>query len=87
MTVRPVLALAVVLLAACTAGNTPQAECESQAMNDPDVLEIYTRTNGYYTFDDVQRTQLLDYKRQAVMRCMRAKGLAPPGGVQPVIPR
>ena len=86
MTVRPVLALGVVLLAAC-ADNTPQAECERQAMNDPDVLEIYTRTDGNYTFEGVQHTQLRDYKRQAVLRCMRAKGLAPPGGVQPVVPR
>jgi hypothetical protein len=87
VTLRLGLALGVVLLlAACTA-NTPRAECEQQAMNDPNVLEIYTRTNGYYTFDDVQRTQLLDYKRQAVLRCMRAKGLVPPGGVQPVIPQ
>jgi hypothetical protein len=84
---RPVLALAAMLLAACTEGNTPQAECERQAMNDPDVLQIYTRTDGNYTFEGVQHTQLRDYKRQAVLRCMRAKGLVPPGGVQPVIPR
>ncbi len=74
-----------IVLAACAA-NTPQAECEQQAMQDPKVEEIYTRTNGDYTFPYTARDQLLDYKRQAVLRCMRAKGLAPPGGVQPVVP-
>ena len=56
-------------------------------MQDPAVQEIYTRTNGYYTFPWWQRDDLLAAKKQATVRCMRAKGLAPPGGVQPVAPR
>jgi hypothetical protein len=54
---------------------------------DTATTEIYTRTNGMYTFPYSQRDDLIQAKRQAVMRCMRAKGLAPPGGVQPVVPR
>ena len=80
----PVLACG---LAACSTGNGPQAQCEQQAMQDPAVQEIYTRTNGYYTFPWVQRDDLLAAKKQATTRCMRAKGLAPPGGVQAVAPR
>jgi hypothetical protein len=75
-------------LAACGGtDNGPLAQCEQQAMQDPAVQEIYTRTNGYYTFPWVQRDDLLAAKKQATVRCMRAKGLAPPGGVQPVAPR
>jgi hypothetical protein len=75
-----------IVLAGC-GGSGPEADCERQAMNDPAVREIYSRTDGYYTYPGVQRNDLLQAKRQAVLRCMRAKGLAPPGGVQPVVPR
>jgi len=86
VTWRAVPALAL-LLAACGADDTPQAQCARQANDDPKVLEVYTRTNGDYTYPWVQRDELLMARRQAEMRCMRAKGLAPPGGVQPVVPR
>ncbi len=86
MTWRVISVLAVVLTA-CTGGSSPQAECERQADDDPKVVEIYTRTNGAYTYPWVQRDDLLMAKKQATIRCMRAKGLAPPGGVQPVVPR
>ena len=57
-------------------------------MQDPAVQEIYTRTNGDYTCPGhAASTTCMQAKRQAVLRCMRAKGLAPPGGVQPVLPR
>ena len=41
-----------VTMTACAFGapdNSPQAQCERQAMNDPAVVEIYSRTNGAYT--------------------------------------
>jgi len=51
-------------------------------------MEIYQRGNGEYSFVGYQaRNDLLMAKREAVMRCMRAKGLAPPGRVQAVQPR
>ncbi len=75
-----------VVLLGC-AGSGPQADCERQAMQDPAVQDIYTRTNGAYTFPWIEHNELVQAKRQAVLRCMRAKGLAPPGGVQPVVPR
>jgi hypothetical protein len=48
-------------------------------------VAIYSGTNGAYTQPWIQRDQLLAAKRQAVLRCMRQKGLAPPGGVEPVV--
>ena len=90
MTVRVVLLLGCAL-AACSLGagdNSPQARCERQAVSDPKVAEIYRRSNGEYTYVGYQaRDELLMAKREAVSRCMRAKGLAPPGGVQAVQPR
>ena len=87
MKLRLVVLLGAVLAACAGTDNSPQAQCEQLAMQDPAVQNIYARTDGYYTFDGVQRDDLLQAKRQAVMRCMRAKGLAPPGGVQPGVPR
>ena len=76
-------------LAACSgAGGSPQAQCERDASQDPAVRTIYQRSDGYYTYGETkQRADLQEAKRQAVLRCLRAKGLVPPGGVQPVVPR
>ena len=87
MRLRFVALLGVALAACGSADNSPQVQCDREADKDPAVVEIYTRTNGMYTFPYSQRDDLIQAKRQAVMRCMRAKGLAPPGGVQPVVPR
>jgi hypothetical protein len=87
VTRRFVCVLAVVLTA-CASGNTPQAECERQAAQDPKVQEIYSRTNGDYTMMGyLAHDDLIQAKRLAVLRCMREKGLAAPGGVEPVAPR
>jgi len=75
---------------ACALGgsdNSPQAQCERQANDDPAVLEIYSRTNGAYTQSGTVNQDLVAALREATLRCMRQKGLAPPGGVQPVRPR
>ena len=81
----PVLAFG---LAACSTDNSPLAQCEQQAMQDPAVQEIYTRRPTATTrFPGCSAIDLLAAKKQATVRCLRAKGLAPPGGVQPVAPR
>ena len=77
---RPLLLLSVVL-AGCSSGTGPQTDCERQAMNDPAVAELFLR-EPY-----VDRAKLAMVTHEAELRCLRAKGLAPPGGVQSVIPR
>ena len=76
-------------LASCSGPNSSaEAECRRQATQDPAVREIYQRTNGFYTYSATrQQADLDEATRQAVIRCMREKGLIPPGGVQPVVPR
>jgi hypothetical protein len=83
------LGFAAVTACSPSASNgSAQAECEQQAERDPAVAEIYSRTNGDYTYAGYQAYyDLREAKRQAMLRCMRAKGLAPPGGVQAVKPR
>jgi hypothetical protein len=79
-----------VTMTACafgTSDNSPQAQCERQAYDDPAVAEIYSRTNGAYTRPGTEHDDLVAALRQATQRCLRQKGLAPPGGVQPVRPR
>ena len=87
---RPVVLLLGVLLAGCAKdapAGSPQTECEQQAENDPRVAEIYQRSNGTYTMVGYPaHRELLMVKREAFVRCMRAKGLLPPGGVQAVQP-
>ena len=79
--------LVALLLASCNSGNTPQAECQRQAEQDPAVRAIYSGTNGNYTSGFYQAYyDLREAKHQAALRCMRAKGLVPPGGVQAVKP-
>ena len=77
--------LAVGLAGCASTDNSPQAQCERQAEDDPTVIEIYTRSNGTYTDSSFPAYQeLKTAKQQATIRCMRGKGLLPPGGVQPV---
>jgi hypothetical protein len=85
---RLIVPLLALLLAGCNNGNSPQAECERQAEQDPAVQAIYSRTNGDYSKSGYEAYyDLREAKHQAALRCLRANGLAPPGGVQVVKPR
>jgi hypothetical protein len=86
---RRLVCLVPLLLGACTAGasdNTPQAQCERQADQDPTVVAIYRGVQGDYTQLGPARSNLLWAKRQATLKCLQQMGLAPPGGVEPIRP-
>ncbi len=88
MTVKAVIIMALALASCSGQDSSAQAQCERQASQDPAVHTVYSRSSGYYTFSPTpQYSDLQEARRQAVIRCMRAKGLLPPGGVQPVVPR
>jgi hypothetical protein len=75
-------------LAAC-AGNGnggPQASCERQAWNDPTVRQIVAEQAGNGWLKNNGQAKLADARKRAEVKCLRARGLAPPGGVQPVHP-
>lgn len=66
--------------------DTPQAQCERQAYDDPEVRRIYGGESGDFRQAGVPQEQLKMAVRQATVRCLQQKGLAPPGGVEPVQP-
>jgi hypothetical protein len=76
----------LLLMVSCSADDTPQAQCERQADQDPTVLSIYRGDQGDYTQVGLARSNLLFAKRQATIACLQAKGILPPGGVEPVRP-
>ncbi len=66
--------------------STAQRQCEIAADNDPAVqraIQQYTATASYATYNIAP---LAEARKQAVVRCLRARGLAPRGGVEAVKP-
>jgi hypothetical protein len=72
----PLLLLA---LAGCAASsdNSPQAQCERQANEDPEVKAIVLQPW-------VDTYKLSIARREALRTCLRKKGVPQPGGVEPV---
>lgn len=72
------------LLAACSGGggNTREDACASQANGDPAVKELLMKAAGtpQFEWENEQRIKLA--RRDATLRCLRARGLAPKGGVE-----
>ncbi len=50
------------------------------------MLSIYRGDQGDYTQVGLARSNLMFAKRQATIKCLQAKGILPPGGVEPVRP-
>lgn len=83
-------ALLLGALAACSprsGDSSAQAQCQRQVGDDPKVDEIYSRTNGWYTYPYQTHDDLVMAQHEAMIKCLREKGLVPPGGVQPVKPQ
>ena len=78
----------LLLLTACGVpqGDSPQAKCARQAQKDPAVVELYTGNSGLYMQSSAYQAELSVRERQAEDRCLRALGLAPPGGVESIRP-
>ncbi|MBN8897183.1 MAG: hypothetical protein J0H35_03205 [Rhodospirillales bacterium] len=87
---RPWLLLPL-LLAGCGVfgpkNDSARAECEWQANNDPKVVELRMKRFSQTTQDSDLDPDIAVAKHDAILRCLQAKGLALPGGVQAVRPR
>jgi hypothetical protein len=83
---RALAAMLALGLTCCDTGNSPQEQCERQADQDPTVQSIYRGDQGDYRQVGQARSNLLWAKRMVTLKCMQQKGLAPPGGVEPVRP-
>jgi hypothetical protein len=64
-----------------------QRACDRQADDDPAVKELAIRSLGSQEEAYKLKFTLDQARLQARLRCLRAKGLAPPGGVEPVRPQ
>ena len=80
--------LLCLLLAGCAshyADNSPQAYCERQANNDPAVQELISQEMGSGGTNIYTDAKIKELKRQALQRCLLAKGVPVRGGVEPVM--
>ena len=79
---RRIVALCL-LLAACASHDPPEVQaCKAQANDDPEVRRLIAASAGGGSFASEHQYDLRDARRQATLRCLRARGLAPPGGVE-----
>lgn len=71
------------LVAACATNESPALRaCQVQANDDPEVRRLIAASAGSETFALQHHYELRDARRQAELRCLRARGLAAPGGVE-----
>ncbi|HUC16942.1 MAG TPA: hypothetical protein VMA37_04545 [Acetobacteraceae bacterium] len=87
MTLRVLVLLAALLPAACApSDNSPEAVCRHQAYDDPQVRALRIQMMRSYSANLGSQGQLKYLLRQATLRCLQDKGVAVPGGVEPVQP-
>ncbi len=76
--------LAAAALSGC--GGAPQdpaeAQCRAQVYQDPTVRHMIAVQAGSLWLQANGQSALAEAKRQALYACLRARGLAPPGGVE-----
>jgi hypothetical protein len=78
-------AFLLLLLAGCSGGaadNTPEQACVRQAEDDPAVTELVRKGAGNLSYQWQNADQLNAAREQAKLKCLRARGLAPKGGVE-----
>ena len=76
----------VLLLGACANSDSPQAVCRRQASNDPEVRALTVQALIQPMMAPNYYPEIEFHRRQAELRCLQNKGLATPGGVEPVMP-
>ena len=78
--------LCLLPLAACGGSepdpNTPAGQCRRQANDDPAVSAAIAKSAGAQYRGPGEFAELEKLRREAFLKCMRLRGLAPPGGVE-----
>ena len=77
-------ALSALLLGGCAGreGGPPEEVCARQANDDPAVRALIIKGAGNENFQATSQRQLREAKQDAALNCLRARGLAPKGGVE-----
>jgi hypothetical protein len=80
--------LLVLLLLACEgpSAKTAQLQCEAAADKDPTVQAAIQEYSASVTHMNSYKEDVSGVRKQAVYRCLRARGLVPRGGVEAVKP-
>jgi hypothetical protein len=65
----------------------PRAECAWQANSDPKVTDLTLKQFTVTPSDPPLGPDIAMAKHEAIQRCLQAKGLIAPGGVEPLRPR
>ena len=82
------LLLATAPLASCGGGHPKAAadpgvaQCRAQVSADPVVKHLQAVQAGSLWLQADGQADLAEARRQALLTCLRARGLAPPGGVE-----
>ncbi len=63
---------------------TPQAQCQRQAYNDPEVKQLMTLRLSTNLLNQQLEGPYNSAVQQATVACLRRRSLAAPGGVEPV---
>jgi hypothetical protein len=87
---RPALLMVPLLLGACNAGPqiaaaplTPQEQaCATQADQDPELRAARGIAAGQLEWQYQHAPEMEQVKRDAITRCLKARGLMPRGGVE-----
>lgn len=69
--------------------NTPDHQaCRAEARNSPEVRALNREINPNNTFNQTRlEGEVRNAQARAYRACLRERGLAPPGGVEPLAPR
>jgi hypothetical protein len=88
MRLAPLPLLGVLALAGCSwfgpGDTTPQAQCQRQAYDDPEVKRLMTLRLSSNLLNQQLDRPYNSAVQQATVACLRRRGLAAPGGVEPV---
>ena len=79
---RGALLLLLALLAACAPEPPVERDCDKAVDNDPAVKLLIIKGVGNPYFQAMNQDTLKAAKQDARVKCLRSRGLAPPGGVE-----
>lgn len=78
------LALPVLLVAGC--GGPPESPqesaCAQESYSDPTVKDLIMKGAGSEHFQRENQDVLAFARKAAIVRCLKARGIVPPGGVE-----
>ena len=82
VTSRGAALVLLALLAGCAPETPVERDCDKAVDNDPAVKLLIIKGVGTPYFQATSQDQLKAAKQDARLKCLRSRGLAPPGGVE-----